>query len=191
MDFLTAVGLGLDYSDLRFGRTTQAWLDAGDRLRTQVAEALDGFAPQVELVGSSSVLGLLAKPVIDLAVGLTSGYPMSSVTAKLQAAGWIYRGDAGDRGGHVFVLECRPWHRVAHLHVVDHNGDQWRAYLRFREVLRRSPTARERYEAVKLRLAEQRPVDRRAYTDGKTAIVTSIIDEVDSCADAPPRIRSG
>jgi len=176
--FLTAVGLGLDYSDLRFGRTTQAWLDAGDKLRTQVAEALDGLAAQVEPVGSSSVLGLLAKPIIDLAVGLTSEQPLSSVTAKLQAAGWIYRGDAGDQGGHVFVLECRPWHRVAHLHVVDHDGDQWRAYLHFREVLRRSSQARERYEAVKLRLAEQRPVDRRAYTDGKTAVVTPIIDEV-------------
>ena len=178
MDFLTAVGLGLDHSDLRFGRTTQAWLDAGGELRRQVAEALDGLDAQVELVGSSSVLGLLAKPVIDLAVGLTAEQSMSSVTARLEAQGWIYRGDAGDQGGHVFVLECRPWHRVAHLHVVDHDSDQWRAYLRFRQVLRRSSQARERYEAVKLGLAERRPVDRRAYTDGKTAVVTAILDEV-------------
>jgi GrpB-like predicted nucleotidyltransferase (UPF0157 family) len=99
------------------------------------------------------------------------------VTARLRADGWIYRGDAGDQGGHIFVLESRPWHRVAHLHVVDHDGDQWRAYLRFREVLRRSPQARERYEAVKLRLAAQRPIDRRAYTNGKTAVVTSILYE--------------
>jgi GrpB-like predicted nucleotidyltransferase (UPF0157 family) len=176
VDFLTAVGLGLEYNDLRFGRTTQAWLDAGGELRSRVVEALDGLAAEVELVGSSSVLGLLAKPIIDLAVGLDAKQSMSSVTARLEADGWIYRGDAGDQGGHVFVLECRPWHRVAHLHVVDDHGDQWRAYLRFRDVLRRSSEARERYEAVKLRLAEQRPVDRKAYTDGKTAIVTSIID---------------
>jgi len=177
VDFLTAVGLGLDYSDLRFGRTTQAWLDAGGELRRQVAEVLNGLGAQVELVGSSSVPGLLAKPIVDLAVGLTVEQSMSSVMARLEAAGWIYRGDAGDQGGHVFVLECRPWHRVAHLHVVDHDGDQWRAYLRFREVLRRSSQARERYEAVKLSLAEQRPVDRRAYTDGKSAVVTAIIGE--------------
>ena len=77
----------------------------------------------------------------------------------------------------MFVLESRPWHRVAHLHVVDHEGDQWRNYLRFRDLLRRSPQARARYEAVKLRLAEQSPVDRRAYTSGKTEIVTSLIRE--------------
>ena len=131
----------------------------------------------MELVGSSSVLGLLAKPIVDLAVGLTVEQSMSSVMARLEAAGWIYRGDAGDQGGHVFVLECRPWHRVAHLHVVDHDGDRWRAYLRFREALRRSLGARERYEAVKLSLAEQRPVERRAYTDGKTAVVTAIMED--------------
>ena len=178
MDFLTAVGLGLDYSDLRLGRTTPAWLDAGGELRRQVAEALDGLGAQVELVGSSSVIGLLAKPIIDLAVGLSAEQSMSSVTARLAAAGWIYRGDAGDQGGQVFVLESRPWHRVAHLHVVAFDGEQWRAYLRFREALRHSSQARERYEAVKLGLAERRPVDRRAYTDGKTAVVTAIMDEV-------------
>ena len=178
VDSLTAVGLGLDYGDLRLGRTTQAWLDAAGELRARVAEGLHGLAAEVELVGSSSVLGLLAKPIIDLAVGLTVKQSISPVTARLKADGWIYRGDAGDQGGHVLVLECRPWHRVAHLHVVDPDGGQWHAYLCFREILRHSSRARERYEAVKLTLAEQRPVDRKAYTDGKSAVVASIIDEV-------------
>lgn len=177
MDLLTAAGLGLDYGDLRLDRTTAAWLDAGAELRTRVAEALDGLAVEVRLVGSSSVLGLLAKPIIDLAVGLATTKALSPMTARLEADGWIYRGDAGDQGGHVFVLESRPWHRVAHLHVVDHDGPQWRAYLRFREILSRSPEARKRYESAKLRLADQTPVDRKAYTNGKTAVVTSILDE--------------
>jgi len=180
VEFLSAAGLGLDYGALHFGRTTAAWLDAGVELRTRVAQALDGLAAEVQLVGSSSVAGLLAKPIIDLAVGLATMEALSPVTARLEAEGWIYRGDAGDQGGHVFVLESRPWHRVAHLHVVDHDGEQWRAYLRFRDILRRSPEARRRYEAVKLRLAQRKPVDRRAYTNGKTAVVTSIIDEASS-----------
>ena len=177
MDFLTAAGLGLDYGTLRFDRTTPAWLDAGVELGTHVAAALDGFVAEVQVVGSSSVLGLLAKPIIDLAVGLTATQSLSPVTATLEAEGWIYRGDAGSQGGHVFVLERRPWRRVAHLHVVDYGGDQWRAYLRFRDLLRRSAQARERYEAAKLELAEQAPVDRKAYTNGKTAVITALIHD--------------
>lgn len=177
MDFLSEVGLGLDHGALRFGRTTAAWLEAGDALRSRVAAALGGLVEDVQVIGSSSVLGLLAKPIVDLAVGIAVAEALTPVTTRLEADGWIYRGDAGDQGGHVFVLESRPWHRVANLHVVPHDGAQWRAYLRFRDLLRRSPQARDRYEAVKLELAERRPVDRRAYTNGKTAVVTSLVDE--------------
>jgi len=175
VDVLTAAGLGLDYDAIRFDRTTEAWLAAGAQLRDRVKDALDGVAADVEVVGSSSVLDLLAKPIIDLAVGLDTGQSISSVTARLQADGWMYRGDAGSEGGHVFVLETRPWHRVAHLHVVEHEGSQWRNYLRLRDLLRRSPEARHRYEAIKLKLTEQNPTDRKAYTTGKTEVVTSLL----------------
>lgn len=175
MEILTAAGLGLDYDSIRLERTTDAWLVAGTELRNRVAEILEDVVADVELVGSSSVLGLLAKPITDLAAGMTADQDLSPVTTRLEGAGWIYRGDAGENGGHVFVLETRPWHRVAHLHVVEHDGSQWQNYLRFRDLLRRSPDARERYEAEKLRLADLDPADRKAYTVGKTEVVTSLI----------------
>jgi GrpB-like predicted nucleotidyltransferase (UPF0157 family) len=178
MEVLIAAGLGLDYGAIRLDRTTEGWLFAGTDLRDQLVEVLDGVVTDVELVGSSSVLGLLAKPIIDLAIGVTVDQVLSPVTARLEAAGWIYRGDAGDNGGHVFVLETRPWYRVAHLHVVEHDGRQWRNYLRFRELLRQSPAARERYEAMKLRLAEEVRDDRKAYTIGKTEVVHSLLNRV-------------
>jgi len=173
MDVLTAAGLGLDYDSIRLDRTTEAWLVAGIELRNRVAGVLAGVVADVEVIGSSSVLALLAKPIIDLAVGLDANQCLPAVMARLEAAGWIYRGDAGSAGGQVFVLETRPWHRVAHLHVVEHDGN--RNYLRFRDLLRRSLDARERYEAVKLKLAEPDPGDQKAYTIGKTEVVTSLL----------------
>lgn len=172
---LTAVGLGLDYHEIRHEKTTDAWLAVGAELRDQVAQALNGAVADVEVVGSSSVLDLLAKPIIDLAVALKADQPLSVVTEKLESAGWIYRGDAGENGGQVFVLEVRPWYRVAHLHVVEHDGVQWRNYLRFRDLLRRSPVAREKYQAVKLRLAGQDHADRKAYASGKVEVVNSLL----------------
>ena len=59
----------------------------------------------VEVIGSSSVLGLLAKPIIGLAFGLTVDQPLPLTQTKLENDGWIYRGDAGADGGHVFVFE--------------------------------------------------------------------------------------
>lgn len=172
---LAAAGLGLDYTALRLERTTPAWVAAGEALAAEVATVLDGVASDVEPVGSASVPGLLAKPIIDLAVGLGSGQPIASVQRRLVDDGWIYRGDAGGDGGHVFVLESRPWHRVAHLHVVEHGADQWKDYLAFRDLLRRDPEARRRYQDVKTALAADSEIDRRAYTKGKTQVVGALL----------------
>ena len=75
------------------------------------------------------------------------------------------------------MLESAPWHRVAHGHVVEHLGEQWRNYLRLRDLLRRSPGARQRYENTKLRLINEVGGDRALYTKGKTKIVTSLLEE--------------
>lgn len=181
MDDLTALGLGLDYATVRLERTDESWVRAGEELRRRIAEALCALAAGVEQIGSSSVHGLLAKPIIDLAVGLGTGQDLDLVRLRLEAGGWIYRGDAGAEGGHVFVLEARPWHRVAHLHVVEHGGQQWLDYLRFRELLRTSADARSRYEAAKARLASEYSGDRPAYTRGKSPVVSELLAGAHEC----------
>jgi GrpB-like predicted nucleotidyltransferase (UPF0157 family) len=188
VDPWTEVGLGLDYGTVGLSRTTEEWLVAGSALRDRVADMM-GIAGRVEQIGSSSVLGLLAKPIIDLAVGLTPDDDLALFTAELEAAGWIYRGDAGSAGGHVFVLETRPWHRVAHLHAVELHGEQWSNYLRLRDLLRASPQARDRYETEKVRLADQHTHDHEGYTAGKTHVVTSLLAATDEPPPSPRRRR--
>jgi GrpB-like predicted nucleotidyltransferase (UPF0157 family) len=172
---LTDAGLGLGYEELRLDTTTPAWVAAGEALATRSADVLEGFSVAVEQIGSSSVVGMLTKPIVDLAVGLDRDQEFDPVRSRLEREGWIYRGDAGGQGGHVFVLEDRPWHRVAHAHVVPLGGDQWCNYLRLRELLRESPAARESYAAVKRSLLDASGNDRSAYTLGKTEIVRSLL----------------
>ncbi len=86
------------------------------------------------------MVGLLAKPIIDLAVGNVGDHDVVAIRDSLTSGGWIHRGDAGSHGGYVFVLETRPSHRVAHLHVVEFGGPQWVNSLRLRDLLAR-PTS--------------------------------------------------
>ena len=174
---LVVAGLGLDYGVVRLERTTEAWIVAGAQLRDRLQTSLGSLVDGIEQVGSSSVRGLLAKPIVDLAAGVAGPHELAALIDALEPDGWIYRGDAGDDGGHVFVLEARPWHRVAHLHIVEHEGPQWRNYLRFRDLLRRNADARSRYEAVKAVLAEQHRTDRTAYTTGKSEVVNELLAE--------------
>ena len=177
MEWLTDVGLGLDSHQLRLDRTNTRWITAGERLRDELAVQLAGVVLGIEHIGSTSVVGLLAKPIIDIAAGITADQELPPVRERFDAAGWIYRGDAGADGGHVFVLEAKPSLRVAHVHVVEFGGEQWRKYVLLRDLLRRSPTARARYETVKQRVAAEVGDDRVAYTERKSGVVSRLLDE--------------
>jgi GrpB-like predicted nucleotidyltransferase (UPF0157 family) len=175
--WLNDVGIGLDENTLRLERSTPDWVSAGQRLRNQVADRLGTTVAAVEQIGSSSVPGLLARPIVDLAVGITPSHDLADVHQILVGHGWIHRGDSGDSGGHVYVFELRTLHRVAHLHVVDHDGVQWRNYVAPRDTLLASPEARSRYESEKLRLQAEVGHDREAYTEGKTTVIRSLLTD--------------
>jgi GrpB-like predicted nucleotidyltransferase (UPF0157 family) len=89
--------------------------------------------------------------------------------------GYQFRGDKGDTGGLLFVLEDRPAHRIAHVHVVPHGSEKWRRYLAFRDRLRIDPDARACYGEVKRRLGEQCASDGQAYTAGKAVFVAGLL----------------
>jgi len=87
VEALTDAGLALDHYELRLDRTTERLVAAGSSLRDHVAAILKDDAAGVEQIGSSSVLGLLAKPIIDLAVGLSRHHDLGAVRTRLEAEG--------------------------------------------------------------------------------------------------------
>lgn len=172
---LGASGLGLEHEAIRLVRAPAEWCDLGSALAEEVATLLGQRSCAVEHVGSTSVPGLLAKPILDLAVATATEPEPAPLQEALEPAGWAYLGDAGGAGGLVFMLEGTIGRRVAHLHAVRFDGRQWRAYLAFRALLRSDAAARHRYEATKVRLATAHPADRRAYTAGKDQIVEALL----------------
>lgn len=152
----------------------EEWAEVARRLIRAVCRATGDAVLAAEHVGSTAVPGLLCKPIIDLAVGLRPDREVDALRAPLEGLGWQHRGDDGG-GGWLFVLEDRPLHRIAHLHVVEHEGPEWRNYLAFRDRLRRDPSARASYEAVKATLCREFAHDRRAYREGKESTIRRLL----------------
>ncbi len=169
-------GLGLQYGTVRLTEARSEWAAIARRLAERIRDALGGSALAVEHVGSTAVPGLAAKPIVDLAVGVRDVSP-EAVEEPLAELGYQYRGDAGDQGGLVFVLEERPRHRVAHVHVVEYGGAQWERYLAFRDLLQAHAPARAAYERAKTALARKFGNDRKAYTAAKDAVVRDLLGE--------------
>ena len=67
--------------------------------------------------------------------------------------------------------------RSHHIHVVLFGSDEWNNYINFRDYLNSSIEAAKEYEAVKLRLADQYPDDRIAYTDGKQEVIDRLLEK--------------
>jgi len=153
----------------------QRWHDAFEEERRLLDEHLSAIAVDIQHVGSTSVPGLDAKPVIDIAVALASPADLDDCRRRLGALGYLDRGDLGANGGYLFVKEREPSVRTHHLHVVTLDDPQWGNYLRFRDMLRADDELRARYAAIKWALQAQFPEDRQSYTDGKASLISQLL----------------
>ena len=167
--------LGLESGIVRVVSYDARWPGLFAAERTRVTEAVAAASlPDlvIEHVGSTSIPGLAAKPILDLAAGRQADVPAAVYVRALEAAGYIHRGDGGLPGREFFR---RGELRSHHLHLVEHEGDHWRRYIAFRDALRGDAMLRDQYAALKRALAEQYPRDREAYIAGKTAFVRGVI----------------
>jgi predicted acetyltransferase/GrpB-like predicted nucleotidyltransferase (UPF0157 family) len=169
--------LGLERRTVRLVEADPDWPARFEQLAGPLRDALRDDVGAVEHVGSTAVPGLAAKPILDVVIGLTSGATAAAVVARLTPMGYEFRGDKGDEGGLLFVLDDKPDHRVAHLHVVRYDDARWRGYLNFRDRLRRDPRARDVYSALKRELTQRHADDRAAYTAAKSAFIAELLAE--------------
>ena len=116
-----------------------------DSIAAERCQAIRHACPEVVLdvqhVGSTAVPELPAKPILDIVAGALSLDSMPELVRRLGDIGYTYRRDHGDAGGHLFVVDSSPDVRAIHLHVVEHNGGQWRNYIAFRDLLRHRPAS--------------------------------------------------
>ena len=94
-------------------------------------------------------------------------------------------GDGGDEGGHLFVRESSPDVRTIHVHVVEHNGTQWRNYLFFRDLLRQNPGIRKQYAELKQEVGNRFRDDRKSYTASKHDFIQGILETKEAQPSVP------
>lgn len=126
---------------------------------------------RINHIGSTSVEGLIAKPIVDILLELPEGYDLEKVTALLEKAGWILMIKDKEKQTLDFNKGYTPAgfaEKVYHLHVRA-LGDWDELY--FRDYLQKYPEAARQYEELKLSLKEKYEHNRDAYTDAKTEFV--------------------
>lgn len=147
------------------------------RIESQLLHvALRDLKPAIEHIGSTSVLGLAAKPIIDMLVGVPSLTAFESQSERLAIFGYQYIPEyeraLPDRR---FFKRVVNGVRTHHVHVVEQHGLYWKRYLKFRDSLRDDAWLASRYAELKRRLAVRHCFDRDAYTNGKTGFIEAVL----------------
>lgn len=160
-----------------------AWPQQFDELRTVLAAALGDLALRIEHVGSTSVPGLAAKPILDIDVVIQSRATLPAVVERLAALGYHHEGDLdvpgrealgpGD-GSRPTVDPPRTWPRH-HLYVCAQDNPELARHLAFRDWLRMHDDDAARYAKLKRDLARRHRDDGDAYCEAKTEFVEGVL----------------
>ena len=151
------------------------WPELFRQIAEPVRHALGTIALAVEHVGSTSVPGLAAKPVIDVDVVVSSAEDVPAAIERLRDIGYVYQGDKGIPGREAFMWPPHaPRH---HLYVVVEGSKPRVDHVRFRDYLRDHPEVARDYAELKRRLAEQHGNDHEAYTNAKSEFVARVLSE--------------
>jgi GrpB-like predicted nucleotidyltransferase (UPF0157 family) len=146
-----------------------AWPERFEREAARIRSALGPVARRVEHIGSTSVEGLAAKPVVDILLTVADADAEADFVPALEAAGYVLR-----------VRE--PRHRMlrtpdlgVHVHVYADDDPECARCLVFRDRLRTDTEDRAAYERLKRELAVRDWADRQEYADAKGELVEAII----------------
>lgn len=171
---------------------SDSWPVLFEHEATVIRKALESLQPVIDHIGSTSVPGLAAKPVIDILVGLRREEDLSLVVKPMQDEGYTYfriyepmmpyrrffvklqpladelppaMVDTGD------VFNRGNFENKVNIHIIPKDSEHWLRHIAFRDYLRAHPDVMEAYAQLKQTIAQQEFKDVFEYNDAKDSFV--------------------
>ena len=126
-----------------------AWATAFEAEKIRIQSAVKDVALGVEHYGSTAVIGLRAKPILDILLGVIPLDNWIKCKRPLESLGYDYAENAGVPGHHIFGRGRDRSERTHFVHVVEFRGESWRSNLAFRDALRADELLRAEYVRIR------------------------------------------
>src|SRR5215217_2453537 len=149
-----------------------AWSEHFRREEARIRSALGEVALSVEHIGSTSVPGLAAKPIVDILLVVEDSADEASYVPALEEAGYVLRVREPDFDEHRMF---RTPAKDVHVHVFSAGSPEIERYLLLRDRLRQNEGERELYAQTKRELAKRDWTNTEHYAEAKTEVVEGII----------------
>jgi GrpB-like predicted nucleotidyltransferase (UPF0157 family) len=158
------------------------WPAAFEQQRSRVESVLHPWiVGPVEHIGSTSIPGMTAKPIIDMLAPVPDYQHTAGIVEAMSSIGWNHAPEPGD-------VPARKWsfcfpdirRRSHHLHIFEADPQNWRSLLTFRDHLRNHPDDAAEYGRLKTLLAAADAHDRPRYRAGKAPFIKDLLKRLDS-----------
>jgi GrpB-like predicted nucleotidyltransferase (UPF0157 family) len=162
---------------IRIDDWSPQWADNFRAKSAVLRRSLGPMAVRIDHIGSTSIRGLAAKPIVDIQISVVDFEPMDRLEAGMNMAGceWrptnreqtkrYFREQPGSERTHIHIRRAGSWH------------EQWA--LLFRDFMRAHPGEHGAYATLKRDLADRCVGDRAAYTEGKADFLWAVIRRAD------------
>ena len=154
------------------------WKNEFEKIRHELSEALGELALSIEHVGSTSVQGLSAKPIIDIDVVINDTSLLNDVIASLESIGYKHEGDLGIPGREAFKYDSKEHLMKHHLYVCAKDSLELKRHISFRDYLKSHPEAINEYSRTKEEGALLYPYDIDKYIEYKSPFIERIYKEI-------------
>lgn len=164
--------LGLTSGQLRLSPYDPNWPLLFLAEKERLFASLGNDLLDVQHIGSTSIPGMPAKPILDIGVAVENFEEASRCISLLAHLNYTYKGENGIPRRHYFV-KGEP--RTHHLHMLEIASEEWKNHLLFRDYLRANSTSAQAYASLKQSLSIRFATDREAYQTGKENFIKAVL----------------
>lgn len=165
--------IGLKRGTIQLLPHDPAWAAVFQAERQRILNRITDPVVHISHIGSTAIRGIIAKPVIDVAISIEDYALGHACVEPLKELGYVYKGNNGIPDRHYFRTDAEVV--KFHIHMFPVGNPKLRDHLLFRDYLNTNQEEAQRYDALKRGLMQQFPNDREAYTLGKSDLIQEIL----------------
>lgn len=170
--------IGLKRGSVMLKDHSTSWAIEAEKVIECLRNIFGNYAIDIQHIGSTSIIGIKAKPIIDIAVGVATFEKLDMFLTALEQHG-VYKSSGQPFDNIVLFSRDNPetGYRVNNIQVVIHNSDEWNSHILFRDYMNSRPDKAHEYEKIKAEASEKFPEDVLAYSAYKNVFIQKCIAE--------------
>lgn len=170
------MNIGIKRKTVKIVEYNPEWKNEYLKEKDVLKSALKGYDVDIQHVGSTSIVGCKAKPIIDIAIGIPNLEYGKKLVPILQKIGYYYDNTISFNGSY-FLKKCENDIETHFIHMEDKNSKAWQNHIVFRDYMNLNLQEANKYSNLKENLAQKFYNDRKSYTKSKETYIEKIIDK--------------